>query len=144
MRNLYRDVIYASFTDMNKAIIIQGLLLLFFTSGGVFAQQTRAESNGKFIRHTVAFTLKHAKGSPEEKEFLNEIRKLAEISVVHKFECLRQTSEQNKFDYGVSMEFDTMEAYEEYNQHPDHIAFVETFWVKYVEDFIVIDYEPFE
>lgn len=64
--------------------------------------------------------------------------------MVHKFECLRQTSKKNNFDYGVSMEFDTMEAFEEYNQHPAHLAFVETFWVTYVKDFLVIDYEPFE
>lgn len=129
---------------MNKSIFIGVIFLLFFACNNVFAQAKPVKSNPKFIRHTVAFTLKHAKGSPEEKEFLNEIRKLAAIPVVHKFECLRQTSKKNNFDYGVSMEFDTMEAYEEYNQHPDHLAFVETFWVKYVEDFLVIDYEPFE
>jgi hypothetical protein len=42
------------------------------------------------------------------------------------------------------MEFETSKAYEDYNQHPDHIAFVQTFWVNEVKDFLEIDYEPFK
>lgn len=94
------------------------------------------------IRHTVVFKLKYPKGSPEEKEFLNASVKLSSIPGVHHFECLRQTSKKNNFEYGISMEFDTFKAYEEYNQHPDHIAFVNTFWIRDVDDFLEIDYEP--
>jgi Stress responsive A/B Barrel Domain len=96
------------------------------------------------IRHTVAFRLKHAKGTRAEKEFLDAALKLAIIPGVCRFECLRQTSNKNKFDYGLSMEFETKHAYEKYNHHPDHNAFVETFWKKSVDDFIEIDYEPYE
>ena len=94
------------------------------------------------IRHTVVLKLKYPKGSSEESEFLVAAAKLSTIPGVHKFESLRQTSKKNDFDFGLSMEFETLKAYEGYNQHPDHIKFVETYWLKYVEKFLEIDYEP--
>lgn len=94
------------------------------------------------IRHTVVFKLKYLQGSPEEKEFMMAAMKLAAIPGVQHFECLRQVSKKNNFDYGISMEFDTRQAYEGYNQHPDHVAFVKTYWIKGVADFLEIDYEP--
>lgn len=95
------------------------------------------------IQHSVIFKLKHPKGSPEEKTFLEAALKLSAIRGVLKFECRRQTSKKNNFDYGISMEFDTQKAYDEYSNHPDHVAFVQLFWMKYVADFLEIDYEPF-
>ena len=94
------------------------------------------------IQHTVVLKLKYAKGSPEEKEFLEAAAELSSIPGVGNFQSLRQIGRKNDYDYGLSMEFDSMEAYEVYNQHPDHIKFVETFWAKYVEKFLEIDYEP--
>ncbi len=41
------------------------------------------------------------------------------------------------------MEFDSEKDYETYNVHPDHVAYVEKYWVNYVEEFIEIDYEAF-
>jgi heme-degrading monooxygenase HmoA len=95
------------------------------------------------VRHTVVFKLKYTKDSPEEKEFLAEIRKLSAIPGVKNFECLRQVSKKNNFDYGLSMEFDSREAYDDYSNHPSHNAFVKKFWVSYVADFLEIDFEPF-
>jgi glyoxylate carboligase len=94
------------------------------------------------IRHTVVFRLKYPHGAPEEKEFLKAAMKLSSITGIQHFECLRQTSKKNNFDYGISMEFDTIKDYEQYNQHPDHVAFVKTFWIKDVDDYLEIDYEP--
>jgi hypothetical protein len=94
------------------------------------------------IRHTVAFRLIHPVDSTGEKMFLDAIRKLSAIPGVQKFELLKQTSKKNNYDFGLSMEFETAEAYEDYNQHPGHIAFVQTFWIKEVSDFLEIDYEP--
>ncbi len=94
------------------------------------------------IRHTVVFKLKYPQGSPQEKEFLDAALNLSSIPGIHHFECLHQVSKKNSFTFGISMEFDTKKAYEEYNQHPDHIAFVKTFWIRDVEDFLEIDYEP--
>ena len=94
------------------------------------------------IRHTVTFKLKHPKGSPQERAFMDAALKLSLIPGVHRFECLRQTSKKNNYDFGISMEFDTRKAYDEYSNHPDHVAFVQSFWMKDVSDFLEIDYEP--
>ncbi len=94
------------------------------------------------IQHTVALKLKYPKGSPEEKEFLSEAAKLKSIPGVHNFQSLRQIGKKNDFDYGLSMEFHNMAAYQVYNLHPDHTKFVKTYWAKYVEKFLEIDYEP--
>jgi hypothetical protein len=92
------------------------------------------------IRHTVVFKLKHTAGSQSELDFLQSARKLADIPSVKKFECLRQISKKNSYDFGLSMEFASPGDYEFYNDHPDHIHFVQTRWIPEVVDFLEIDY----
>lgn len=94
------------------------------------------------IRHTVAFTLNHATGSESEADFLHAIRKLVNIPTVKNFECLRQISKKNNFDFVLSMEFSDSHDYQVYNEHPDHVHFVQTRWIPEVSDFIELDYEP--
>ena len=94
------------------------------------------------IRHTVAFRLRHAAGSPHEQDFLAAGRVLADIPGVERFEQLRQTSPKNDFAFGFSMEFADQAAYDAYNTHPAHVAFVADRWVPEVEDFLEIDYTP--
>ncbi|MBG1233163.1 Dabb family protein [Aestuariivirga litoralis] len=92
------------------------------------------------IRHTAVFRLKHAAGSAEEASFLTAIKKLVAIPGVEKFEVLRQVSPKNEFKFGVSMEFKDQAAYTGYNDHPDHVAFVQTRWIPEVAAFTEIDY----
>lgn len=92
------------------------------------------------IRHTVVFNLKHAKGSVEEQKFLDDALVLTEIPGVNAFERLRQTSPKNNFGFGFSMEFDDQAAYDIYNAHPLHVAFVRDRWLVEVSDFMEIDY----
>lgn len=92
------------------------------------------------IRHTVVFNLKHARGSAEEKKFLHDALVLAKIPGVGKFEQLRQVSPKNDFSFGFSMEFDDQAAYDSYNVHPLHVAFVRDRWRAEVSDFMEIDY----
>lgn len=94
------------------------------------------------IQHTVVFSLKHPKGSTEEKEFLAAAAQLALIPGVHNFQSLLQIGGKNDFDYALSMEFDDMVAYAAYNTHPDHNRFVATYWARSVEKFLELDYEP--
>ncbi|MEO5591224.1 MAG: Dabb family protein [Chitinophagaceae bacterium] len=94
------------------------------------------------IRHTVIFTLKQRGNAAAETAFFNAARELSAIPGVQHFECLRQTNKKNNFDYGVSMEFNNRKTYEAYNQHPDHLAFIENYWLKEVADFLEIDYGP--
>ena len=93
------------------------------------------------IRHTVVFTLSHAHGSAEEADFLATAAKLAAIDGVEEFEILRETSPKNGFRFGISMEFADGAAYEAYDGHPDHVAFVQGRWLPEVSEFLGIDYE---
>jgi hypothetical protein len=92
------------------------------------------------IRHTVVFNLKHATGSAEEAAFLADALVLERIPGVQKFERLRQVSPKADFAYGFSMEFADQAAYDAYNVHPDHVAFVRDRWVPEVAAFQEIDY----
>lgn len=94
------------------------------------------------IRHTVVFRLKHKPGSQEEKAFLEAGKGLAAIPGVEKFEQLREVSPKNGYHFGFSMEFADQAAYDRYNRHPDHVAFVEGRWIPEVEKFLEIDYAP--
>lgn len=93
------------------------------------------------IRHTVAFTLSHARGSKEERQFLEDgNRILSVISGVERFEVLRQVSVKNPYAFGFSMEFADQSAYNIYNEHTDHVHFVEERWKKEVVDFLEADF----
>jgi hypothetical protein len=94
------------------------------------------------IRHTVVFRLSHPEGSSAESEFLTAAGALAAIPGVEEFEILRETSPKNEYRFGISMEFAGPAAYAEYNEHPDHVQFVQERWLAEVTDFLEVDYEP--
>ncbi|MBO9123756.1 MULTISPECIES: Dabb family protein [unclassified Rhizobium] len=93
------------------------------------------------IKHTVFFKLSHAKGSTEEREFLEAARVLTEIPGVQNFQSVRQTNLKTTLDFGFLMEFADQATYDSYNAHPLHVAFVEERWKKEVTSFSEIDYE---
>lgn len=97
---------------------------------------------GNRIRHTVTFRLKHVPGSTQEKAFLSALESLSSIPGVEAFEVLRQVGQKNAFTFGASMEFADQQAYDSYNNHPDHVRFVNERWLKEVDDFMEIDYQP--
>lgn len=111
------------------------LLILFLVAGvaGSLEAQTR-------IRHMAVFTLIHPTGSAGEEGFLEAIRELAGIPGVEKFECVREISPKNTYQFAVSMEFAGNKEYEAYNVHPAHVSFVENRWKKEVKEFIEIDF----
>jgi hypothetical protein len=96
-----------------------------------------ARLEGDRIRHTVAFRLR---SSCDEQGFLAAAARLAAIPGVEEFEILREVSPKNGFAFGISMEFADRAAYEGYNGHPDHVAFVQERWLSEVEEFLEIDY----
>ncbi len=91
------------------------------------------------IRHAAMFRLKHPPGSPAETDFLAAVRALSPIPGVEKFELARQVSGKNDFHFVVSMEFANEGAYQGYNSHPDHVAFVQNRWVPEAADFMEVD-----
>jgi hypothetical protein len=92
------------------------------------------------IQHTVVFTLKHAPGSAAENDFLDAADILADIPGVQNFEKLRQVSHKTDFAFGFVMHFENQAAYDVYNSHPWHVAFVNDRWIPEVERFMEIDY----
>ena len=99
-----------------------------------------AALSGPRIRHSVAFALHHTEGSAEEATFLDALRALAAIPGVEAFEVVSEVSPKNPYRHGVSMEFADRAAYEAYNAHPDHVAFVTQLWDREVADFLEIDF----
>jgi len=95
---------------------------------------------GNRVRHTVAFALVHEEGSAEERDFLQAAEHLASIPGVEAFELLAEVSPKNGYRFGISMEFADGAAYDRYNDHPDHLRFVQQRWVSEVSEFIEIDY----
>lgn len=93
------------------------------------------------IIHSVILKLKSELSSEDRQAFFDGVYTLSAIPNVQKFQVLKQISQKNKFEYGISMEFETMEQYETYSNHPIHVHFVQHFWIKSVEDFLEIDFE---
>lgn len=94
------------------------------------------------IIHSVIFTLKHPVESETTKTFLEDGRKiLSAIPSVQNFKVLKQVSVKNSYQFGFSMEFEDQVAYDEYNNHPAHTAFVKDRWEIEVAEFLEIDYE---
>lgn len=106
----------------------------------LFTSMTMIKSEETRIRHTVVFKLKHGIGSKEEQAFFDASQVLISIPGVENFEMLVQVSTKNEFDYGFSMEFANQDAYDFYNQHPDHVDYVKNIWKKNVLKFMEIDY----
>ncbi len=77
------------------------------------------------IRHSVIFKLNQPAGSPIEKIFLDEARKLESIPGVMKLEVMKQISSGNPYEFGISMDFEDQQKYDFYTNHPDHIRFVQ-------------------
>jgi len=92
------------------------------------------------IRHTVAFMLAHEEGSAEERDFLQAAERLEDIPGVEAFELLAEVSPKNGYRFGISMEFADRSAHDGYNEHPDHIRFVQQRWVAEVSEFLELDY----
>jgi quinol monooxygenase YgiN len=93
------------------------------------------------IRHTVAFALPFPAGSPEEAAFLREARGLASLPGVERFVVLRSLEQQRDLPWSLSMEFADQAAYDGYNSHPEHRAFVESVWLPTVSSFAESDFD---
>jgi hypothetical protein len=93
----------------------------------------------KNIRHAGLFTFKPTVTEAEKQAFNIALKDLEQIEGVQKMEISKQISPKNTFEYGFSMEFANDSIYKAYNIHPHHDAFVQNYWLKYVEDFMEID-----
>ena len=93
------------------------------------------QSNLTRTYHSVFLNSNILRGAQLEQAFLAVAKKLDTIPGVEKFECLKQISKKNKFEFGLSMEFANQQLYDTYNNHPDQVAFIQNHWLNEVEDF---------
>jgi len=94
------------------------------------------------VQHMVIFNLSYPIVSAEAQKFIQDgTRILTGIPVVKNFQAFNQVSKKNKYQYGFSMVFANQADYTTYNNHPDHVAFVQNRWLKEVNDFLEIDFE---
>ena len=96
------------------------------------------------IRHSVIFTLKSSVDAAGVKAFFEAAHKLAAIPGAQHFESLKQVSKKNGYGFGLSMEFADEALYEQYNNHPLHVQFIQDHWLPAVAEFMEIDYLPYE
>jgi len=95
------------------------------------------------IRHQVIFCLKSGPAGEATDRFLNDGRTLlSAIPGVGGFSVFRQVSPKNDYHFGFSMDFADRAAYEAYNVHPVHVAFVRDRWQTEVSRFLEIDFQP--
>jgi hypothetical protein len=96
------------------------------------------------IEHTVTFRLRHPANSPQERSFLAAVGELATIPGVREFSIRRQVSPKYDHAYGITMRFENQEAYDRYNAHPRHAAFVRDRWIPEVAAFQEADFVPLD
>ncbi len=94
------------------------------------------------IRHAAIFRLNHPAGTVGEAEFLRALAQLRAIPGVESFEIAREVSGKNPYAFAVSMTFADQAAYDAYNAHPMHVAFVEGRWIPEVAEFMEHDTIP--
>ena len=128
------------FKRVGLVTLVSGL----FTREAISKGRAMKECNLKKgeIQHMVIFNLPYAAGSEKARKFLQDGTKiLTGIPVVQNFQAFNQVSQKNDYQYGFSMVFENREDYATYNEHPDHVAFVQDRWVKEVTEFLEIDFE---
>ncbi|SFS14307.1 Stress responsive A/B Barrel Domain [Microbacterium sp. cf046] len=93
------------------------------------------------IEHTVVFRLVHEAGSAGESAFLDTARAtLTAIPGVADFAVNRQVSPKSDLRHQFSMRFADDEAYQAYNDHPQHVRFVAERWLPEVAEFQEYDF----
>jgi hypothetical protein len=93
------------------------------------------------IEHTVVFRLVHAPDSDAAATFLGDAERiLGAIPGVQDFAVRNQVSPKSDLTTQFSMRFDDKAAYDAYNEHPDHVAFVADRWMPEVAAFQEYDF----
>ena len=120
--------------------LICSTLLVALLAGCASMSPGKSSAKDTRIVHSVFFRLKHEPASSEESEFFAKAEKLAAIPGVDNLQVLREVSPKNPYTFGFSMEFATQAGYDRYNNHPDHVSFVQDVWMNEVAEFQEIDY----
>lgn len=114
-------------------LVIPLLLILSAYSTEQPNEQKIESQSTNMLQHTVYFYL-NSEVTPEEKEqFEQGLEELLEISAIHKSELgvPADTEERDVTDheyaYAIYTWFETMEDYKTYDEHPDHLEFIDKY-----------------
>lgn len=77
------------------------------------------------IRHICMFTLKEENKEENILAFFEKAEKLRELKMIKKFQIVRNAEKTPASNYDVALifDFDTVEALDEYQKSPQHVAF---------------------
>ncbi|WP_296622005.1 Dabb family protein [Marivirga sp.] len=91
------------------------------------------QSTEGMLQHNVYFYLKDSVSDKHKNEFENGLQKLLLIDVIHNSEMgktgatkAREVAD-HEFDYSIFTWFKSMEDYEVYADHPDHMEFIDNY-----------------
>jgi heme-degrading monooxygenase HmoA len=96
------------------------------------------------IIHSVALSLKPEMSKEERANFFDAAMDLSNIPGVENFQFLKQVSIKNPYHFFISMEFETEALYQAYSNHPQHLHFIEKYWIPFVVAFQEGDFAPFD
>lgn len=123
---------------MNK--LFQLLLLLSISSLSTSCQNDKKElansqtsSTEAVLQHNVYFYLNDSISQTDIKEFEKGLHKLLSIEVIFKSEVGKTGATKSRevtdheFDYSIFTWFKSMDDYEIYAEHPNHLKFIENY-----------------
>lgn len=95
--------------------------------------EINTEQTTGMLQHTVYFYLNDDVSEEEALEFENGLKELLEISSIYKSELgvPGDTAERDvtdhSFAYSIFTWFENLEDYKTYDEHPDHLEFIDTY-----------------
>lgn len=119
---------------LNLAILMVALMAC--ESGntqGNSSNDMNTEQTTGMLQHTVYFYLNDDVTEEEAIEFENGLKELLEISSIYKSELgvPGDTAERDvtdhSFAYSIFTWFENLEDYKTYDEHPDHLEFIDTY-----------------
>lgn len=96
------------------------------------------------LKHIVAVNLNYSEGDPKIAEFFEAAKELLEpIPQVKSISNYRvQNSESCGYTYGFILDFDSVEALQQYMESPRHLEFANNQWEAAVKDVVDINFIP--
>jgi heme-degrading monooxygenase HmoA len=124
------------------------LVLIISFSINLFAQTKTNKpisnfptKNMKPIHHVLIFNLKNEISETDQQSFFAGMKALETISGISNFELTKPINANTKFKNVLMMDFDSDESFQAYIKNPQNQDFVKNYWLKMVDDYLVIDTE---
>lgn len=118
-------------------IVTISLLILFVAACQPDNSQTESNSNTEstigMLQHTVYFYLNDDVTPDEREQFEAGLVKLLEIPEIYRSETgvpagtAEREVTDHSYGYAIFTWFETMEDYKGYDEHPDHLEFIDTY-----------------